>query len=169
MLLWKIILFNCSNVRLNDSSWSLKLESSFWWHLEWQKCFGLRPETEFFGRFRTNSKKVFPTKIKEGANERNWQTTLTIHLTVARLLVAQFVEQSLLTPEICSLNRVIGKLLYRTFVSVNCIEKTEKEKEAGNGPFKNNSTNCPFSAGFFAGNTLSRTWDKLTQILSIRL
>ena len=55
--------------------------------------------------------------------------------------MAQLVEWSLPTPEIRSLNPVIGKLLYRTFnclSTVNCIEKTKiKKKEAGNGP-KNN-------------------------------
>ena len=43
--------------------------------------------------------------------------------------MAQLVEWSLPTQEIRGLNPDIGKLLYRTFVSVNCIEKTKIKKK----------------------------------------
>ena len=48
----------------------------------------------------------------------------------------QLVERSLPMPEIWSSNPVIGKLLYRTFVSVNCIEKKNKKKRPGLPIFK---------------------------------
>ena len=44
------------------------------------------------------------------------------------VVVAQLVERSLPTPEVRGLNPVIGKLLYW--------KDENKEKEAGNGPFK---------------------------------
>ena len=53
--------------------------------------------------------------------------------------MVQWVERSLLTPEISSSNSVIGKLLYRTFVSVNCIEKTKLKKDRELPVFKDNS------------------------------
>ena len=37
------------------------------------------------------------------------------------LIVAQLVEQLLPTPEVCGLNPVIGKLLYRIFT---CLQST---------------------------------------------
>ena len=52
--------------------------------------------------------------------------------------MVQWVERSLLTPEISSSNSVIGKLLYRTFVSVNCIEKTKLKKDRELPVFKDN-------------------------------
>ena len=53
------------------------------------------------------------------------------------VVVAQLVERSLPIPDVRSLNPVIGKHLYWTLFTFNCIEKTKiKEKEAGNGPFK---------------------------------
>ena len=54
------------------------------------------------------------------------------------MVVVQWVERSLLTPEISSSNSVIGKLLYRTFVSVNCIEKTKLKKDRELPVFKDN-------------------------------
>ena len=45
------------------------------------------------------------------------------------MVVVQLVEQLLPMSEICGSNPVIGKLLYRTFVSVNCIEKTKIKKK----------------------------------------
>ena len=53
--------------------------------------------------------------------------------------MAQLVERSLLIPEVCSLNPVIGKNLYILNIcilsTVYCKDEN-KEKEAGNGPFK---------------------------------
>ena len=47
------------------------------------------------------------------------------------VVVAQLVEQSLLTPEVCSSNPVVGKKY------IDCIENTKKNKRrAGIGPFK---------------------------------
>ena len=53
--------------------------------------------------------------------------------------MAQLAERSLPIPEVLGLNPDTGNF-YRTFVNcqLECIEKTKrKEKEAGNGPFKN--------------------------------
>ena len=51
--------------------------------------------------------------------------------------VAQLVEGSLPTPEVCDSNSVIGKHLYETFVSCQLNRKVEnKEKEAGMTLFK---------------------------------
>ena len=45
-------------------------------------------------------------------------------------------EQSLLLPEVCGSNPVIGEFLLISLFTVNCIEKTKiKKKEAGNGHF----------------------------------
>ena len=53
------------------------------------------------------------------------------------LTVAQLAERSLPTAEVCGLNPVIGKFLYRTFIYCQMYWKDEnKEKEAGQGPFK---------------------------------
>ena len=53
------------------------------------------------------------------------------------VVVAQLVEWLLPTPEVHSLNLVIGKLLYGTFAYCLLFRKDEnKEKEVGNGPFK---------------------------------
>ena len=41
------------------------------------------------------------------------------------VIVAQFVEQFLLIPEVCSLNPVIGNIYIEHLFSVNCIEKTK--------------------------------------------
>ena len=50
--------------------------------------------------------------------------------------VAQLVERSLPIPEVCRSNPVIGKIYIEHLLTVNCIEKTKKEKkEAGNIPF----------------------------------
>ena len=60
------------------------------------------------------------------------------------VVVAQLVEQSLLTPEVRSLNPVIYKLLYRTFICF-CqlyIKVGNKEKESRNGPFKKMIEGC---------------------------
>ena len=54
------------------------------------------------------------------------------------VVVALLVEQLLPTPEVYCLNPVICKLLYWTFVNWQVKWQDEnKEKEAGNGPFKN--------------------------------
>ena len=55
------------------------------------------------------------------------------------MVVAHLVEQSLPTPEVHSSNPVFGKFLCRTFVycRLHYIEKTKKEKEAGNSTLKN--------------------------------
>ena len=55
------------------------------------------------------------------------------------VVVAQLVEQSFPILEVCGLNPVIGKNLFRT-LTASCIEKTEinkkvRQKESGNGPF----------------------------------
>ena len=53
------------------------------------------------------------------------------------VVVAQLVERLLPIPEVRGSNPVIGKHLYWTLFTVNCIEKTKiKEKEAENGPLK---------------------------------
>ena len=50
--------------------------------------------------------------------------------------MAQLIERSLPTPEVCSLNPVISKLLYGTFVYCQLYGKDEnKEKEAGMAVF----------------------------------
>ena len=62
------------------------------------------------------------------------------------MVVAQSVEWSLLTMEILGSNQVISKFLYRTFVSVNCIEKTKKRKRGLEWPIsKNHSLGTPFN------------------------
>ena len=43
--------------------------------------------------------------------------------------MAQLVERLLLTPEFRGLNLDIGKLLYGTFFTVNCIKKTKIKKK----------------------------------------
>ena len=54
------------------------------------------------------------------------------------VVVAQLVERSLSIPEVRGSNPVIGKI-YWTFVYCQLYWKDEnKEKEAGNGPFKKN-------------------------------
>ena len=51
-------------------------------------------------------------------------------------VVAQLVEWSPPTPEICVLNPVIGKTFIEHLFTVNCVEKTKiKKNEAGNWPF----------------------------------
>ena len=53
------------------------------------------------------------------------------------VVVTQLVERLLPTPEVRSSNPVNCKLLYRTFVHCQLHRKDEnKEKEAGNDPFK---------------------------------
>ena len=53
------------------------------------------------------------------------------------MIVVQLVERFFPTPEVRGLNPVIGKLLYGTFFYCQLYRKGEnKEKEAGNGPFK---------------------------------
>ena len=53
------------------------------------------------------------------------------------MVVTQLVERLLLTPEVCGLNPVIGKIyIEHCLPKVNSIEKTKiKKKEAGIGPF----------------------------------
>ena len=65
------------------------------------------------------------------------QSYATKTLYIWAVVVAQLVELLLLTPEICSSNPVISKILF----PINCIKKQFwkneiKEKEAGNGPLK---------------------------------
>ena len=52
------------------------------------------------------------------------------------MVVAQLVERSLPTPEVRSLNPVIGKFYIEHLLTINCIENTKnKHKEVGHGPF----------------------------------
>ena len=56
------------------------------------------------------------------------------------MVVAQLVERSLPIPEDPGSNPVIGRKIINIehLYTVNCVLKDEnKEKEAGNGPFKN--------------------------------
>ena len=55
----------------------------------------------------------------------NWITNKAAWAVV----VVQWVEQLLLTPEVCSSNPVIGKNLYWTVFTVNCTEKTKIKKK----------------------------------------
>ena len=56
------------------------------------------------------------------------------------MVVAQFVERSLPTPEIRGLNPVIGKFYLLSTVFKKLYWKNEnKEKEAGKGPFLKNT------------------------------
>ena len=71
--------------------------------------------------------------VRRDKDRKNWTA-----------VVVCVVERSLLIPEVHSSNQVIGKNLYWTF-SVNCIEKTKKEKEAVNGPFLNKILNATIS------------------------
>ena len=48
---------------------------------------------------------------------------------LAAVVVAQLVEQSLPTPEVCSSNPVIGEFLNRTLFSVNFIVQTKIKKK----------------------------------------
>ena len=58
------------------------------------------------------------------------------------MVVAQFVERSLPTPEIRGLNPVIGKFYLLSTVFKKLYWKNEnKEKEAGKGPFLKNTEN----------------------------
>ena len=50
------------------------------------------------------------------------------------MIVAQLVEWSLPIPEVGVLNPVIGKLLYSTFLTVNCKEKTKIKKKRREWP-----------------------------------
>ena len=50
--------------------------------------------------------------------------------------MAQLVEQSPPTPEIRGSNPVIGKLLSNICLLSTVLKDENKEKEAGNGPFK---------------------------------
>ena len=54
------------------------------------------------------------------------------------VVVAQLVEQSLPTPEICGSYRDIGSFIYFQLYK-KCVEKTKiKKKEAGNGSLLSN-------------------------------
>ena len=53
------------------------------------------------------------------------------------VVVAQLAEQSLMTPEIRSLNPDIGNENFQMYICQLLFRKDKnKEKEAGNGPFK---------------------------------
>ena len=52
------------------------------------------------------------------------------------MVVAQLAERSLPTPEIRSLNPNIGNILIVFFCQLLSRKDQNKEKEAGNGPFK---------------------------------
>ena len=59
------------------------------------------------------------------------------------VIVAQLVERSRPISEVCGLNPVIGKYLFWTLFTVNCIEKTKiKKKRPGLAHFLKNS--CRF-------------------------
>ena len=51
------------------------------------------------------------------------------------MVVAQLVEQLLLTPEVRGLNPVIGEILMNIVYCQLYRKDENKEKEAGNGPF----------------------------------
>ena len=73
--------------------------------------------------FDTNFKSnIFVANGEEQTSNDDWA-----------VVVAQLEDQPLPMPEVSSWNRVIGILLYRTFVY--CIQKTKNEKQAGTGPF----------------------------------
>ena len=62
------------------------------------------------------------------------------------VVMAQLVEQSLLTPDVRGSNPVISKLHIVHLFTVNCIEKTKiKKKEAGNTIFKNKKNSSVLS------------------------
>ena len=50
------------------------------------------------------------------------------------MVVVQLVERSLTTPEVRSLNPVMGKLLYGEFFTVNSIERTKIKKRGREWP-----------------------------------
>ena len=53
------------------------------------------------------------------------------------MVVAQLIELSLPTPEVCGSNQVIGKLLYKLFAYCHLYrEDKNKRKDAGNSLFK---------------------------------
>ena len=55
------------------------------------------------------------------------------------VVVAQLVERSLPTPEVCGSNPATAIFYIKHLFPVNCIEKTKiKKKETGNGPFFKN-------------------------------
>ena len=57
------------------------------------------------------------------------------------VVVAQLAEQSFLSPEICGSNPNISNEIFRTYICQLLSRKDgNKEKEAGNGPFK--KKNC---------------------------
>ena len=51
------------------------------------------------------------------------------------VVMAQLVEQLRLTPEVCSLNPVIGKIYVEHCLLPTVLKRRNKVKEAGNGPF----------------------------------
>ena len=58
---------------------------------------------------------------------------------IGTVVVAQWVEQSLPIPEVCSSNPVICKIYIENFFTVNCIEKMKiKKKRPGMAHLKNN-------------------------------
>ena len=69
------------------------------------------------------------------------------------MVVAQLVEQLLLSPEVCGSNPVIGKL-YNTYTyTVNCIEKTKIKKKGREWPIKKLLAllNCSFATPTYVG------------------
>ena len=65
-------------------------------------------------------------------------SSFKVKYNTREVVVAQLVEQSLSIPEVSGSTPVIGKIyiehLFLNFCIINCIEKTEIKKEAGNGP-----------------------------------
>ena len=55
------------------------------------------------------------------------------------MFVAELVERSLPIPEVCGSNPVIGKKLFILNICLLSRNDENKEKEAGNGPFKKNN------------------------------
>ena len=45
------------------------------------------------------------------------------------MVVVLLAERSLRTPEICGLNPDISNLIYRTYLSVNCYPKRQKQRK----------------------------------------
>ena len=57
------------------------------------------------------------------------------------VVVTQLVERSLLTPEICGSNPVIGKFYLLSILLKDLLKRRKQRKEAGNGPIQKNKTN----------------------------
>ena len=54
------------------------------------------------------------------------------------MVVAQLVERSLPTPEVCDSNPVIGTIYIERLLTTLLKRRKNRKEEAENGPFKNN-------------------------------